>query len=513
MNSKRPNILLITTDQQHWNTIHALGNEVIQTPNLDRIVNEGVAFERAYVANPVCSPSRSTMITGEYPSRHGCWNIGVALDQSRITMGELLQQEGYLTGLFGKAHFQPVLKEGSFEAPPHIHSRKFWQTWDGPYYGFQKVAMVHGHADEDSSHGMHYGAWLVDQGIDTKKYFGPQGGHREGSWDLPEELHYTRWTTDKTMEFIEEAANHQAGESDESDQPFLAWCSFQDPHNAFLCPEPWNSMYDPEKMPPFNEREGEMADKPSIHHCLIEDRMKDLDAAVTADPGHDTGGIQCLGATNRKIGYERARKWLASYYSMISLIDYHIGRILDKLDELGIADDTLVLFTSDHGDYAGNHGLWLKGPIHYEDIIRVPFLARWKGHLTAGKKTDALVSLVDIAPTIAEVCGMEVLPSMQGISQLKTFHNPDQASRDWCLVENRAEPTFYVKTLVTERYKLNYYLGRNEGELYDLQEDPLEYVNLYNNPEYASIKMEMFTKLIDIYGDLEYPIPSRQSFA
>jgi arylsulfatase A-like enzyme len=217
---QKPNILLITTDQQHWNTIHALGNDSIKTPNLDRLVSEGISFDRAYVANPVCSPSRSSIITGEYPSRHGCWNIGVALDQNKTTIGQVLKENGYRTGLFGKAHFQPVLKEGSLEAPPHIHDREFWRNWDGPYYGFEKVAMVHGHADEESSHGMHYGAWLVDQGVDPSKYFGPKGGYREGSWDIPEEYHYTRWTANQTMEFIQQAAGKaEEGSADQSSEP------------------------------------------------------------------------------------------------------------------------------------------------------------------------------------------------------------------------------------------------------------------------------------------------------
>ncbi|WEG10961.1 sulfatase-like hydrolase/transferase [Pullulanibacillus sp. KACC 23026] len=502
-----PNILFITTDQQHWNTIRALGAEKINTPNLDRLVKEGVAFERAYVTNPTCSPSRSSIITGKYPSRHGCWNIGVALDQSHPSIGEILSENGFHTGLFGKAHFQPVLKEGSFEGKPNIHHREFWKKWDGPYYGFEKVAMVHGHADEDSSHGMHYGVWLEEQGIDPSQYFGPNGGHREGSWDLPEKFHYTRWTADRTMEFIESTVGEGDG------KPFFAWCSFQDPHNAFLCPEPWNSMYNPEDLPPFNELEGEMEDKPKIHNYLIEDRMDELDVKAMADPGHDTGGIQCLGHTNKKIGYDRARKWLASYYAMISLIDHHIGRILDKLDQLHLSENTLVIFTSDHGDYAGNHGLWLKGPIHYEDILRVPFLVRWKNRIPSGIRTDSLLSLVDLAPTLLDICGIEPVTAMQGITQKETFLNPGKASRGWCLVENRAEPHFYVKTLVKDQYKLNYFLSRQEGELYDLKEDPYEYVNLYNKPEYAELRTKMFMELIDIYGNLENPYPVRESFA
>ncbi|UOF88745.1 sulfatase-like hydrolase/transferase [Fodinisporobacter ferrooxydans] len=510
MNQTRPNILLITTDQQHHNTIHALGNEAIQTPNLDRLAKEGVAFRRAYTANPVCSPSRSSILTGEYPSRHGCWNIGVALDKNRPTLSQTLSNKGYSTALFGKAHFQPVLKRGSFEAPPHIHDREFWKSWKGPYYGFEQVKMVHGHSDEDSSHGMHYGAWLADQGIDPAKYFGPGGGYREGSWDLPEDLHYTRWSADQTIEFMRSHVNHTDHYENE---PFFAWCSFQDPHNAFLAPEPWASMYDPEKLPSFLEREGEMLDKTRLHQCLIDNRLHELDVEMTTDPGHATRGIQCLGITTNKIGFERARRWLATYYGMISLIDFHIGRVLKTLDNLGLADNTIVIFTSDHGDYAGNHGIWLKGPLHYEDVIRIPFLVRWPDKIPSNMQTDCLMSLVDLVPTLLEACGLPDSSTTQGVSQLQTWFNPKTSSRDWCLVENRAEPTFYVKTMVTDRYKLNYFLDRNEGELYDLYNDPNEFINLYNKTEYTDIRISLLMKLIDVYGQLENQYPSRQSFA
>lgn len=501
---KRPNILLITTDQQHANTIHALGNSVIQTPNLDALAGRGISFGRTYVTNPVCSPSRSSILTGEYPSRHGCWNIGVKLDEGRPRVSDVLCENGYRTALFGKTHFQPVLAEGSFEAPPHVFDRDFWRNWSGPYYGFQEVKMLHGHSDEISSSGMHYGAWLEDQGVDIQHFFGPGGGYREGKWDLPEELHYTRWTANQTIEFLER---------NNSDNPFFIWCSFQDPHNAFLVPEPWDSLYNEETLPEFVRQDGEIDGKPLLYQYLIQDKLDEMDVAITSDPNHPTKGIQCLGPTTDRIGEARAKRWLSAYYGMISLIDYHVGRVLETLDRLDLTRDTLVIFTSDHGDYAGNHGLWLKGPLHYEDVIRVPFIVSWPEQIPENVQSDSLQSLVDLAPTLYEICGVDTAPFVQGVSQFHTWAHPDQAVRDYCLVENRAEPTFYVKTIVGERYKLNYFLGRNEGELYDLKEDPNEFVNLFSDPNYAGIVLEMLQLMVDMHGQIEGPYPERQSFA
>ena len=507
LDGEKPNILLITTDQQHWNTIHALGNPAIRTPNLDRLAREGVAFRRAYVTSPVCSPSRSTMITGEYPSRHGCWQVGVALDPGRPTIGRILSGHGYATGLFGKAHFQPC-EEGSFESPPHIHDRAFWRGFRGPYYGFETVAMGHGHGDSPFAHGMHYGVWLEEQGIDPMDYFLPGKDNAWGEpWALPEQYHYTRWTADRTMEFMEKRAGRG---------PFFAWCSFQDPHDKFLCPEPWASMYDPDSLPPFRESPDESAGKPAVYRYLLEGRIFDFPREQLPPDAEPLirGQMQCLLFTNDSIGRSEARKWLAAYYGMISLIDHHVGRLLDKLEELGIADRTLVVFTSDHGDYAGNHNLWLKGPLHYEDIIRVPFLARWSGRLPEGVQTDALFSMADLAPTLLEAFGLPPAPHMQGVSQWRTMLNPETPSRGWCLVENRVHPDYYVKTIVTDRFKMNYVLNREaDGELYDLREDPDEFRNVYGHPDYAGVRMRLLEKLVDAYGRLENPYPPRTCFA
>ncbi len=506
--TNRPNILLITTDQQHANTIHALGNAVIQTPNLDRLVKEGAAFDRAYCANPVCSPSRSSILTGQYPSSHGCWNIGVALPEDNITLSQVLSEQGYRTGLFGKAHFQPVLSEGGFESPPNIFNRDFWRNWNGPYYGFDEVQMVHGHAGEISSHGMHFGVWLEDQGVDTSKYFGPRGTHREGSWDLPEEYHYTRWTADQTISFLESGDTEQSAED-----PFFAWCSFQDPHDSYLAPEPWASKYDPGQIPAFHKKEGEMSDKTLLHQCAIKNEWGALDINPTGDPFDTDKVVQCLGWTTDEIGEQRAKQWVATYYGMVSLVDYHVGRILDTLNNQQLSENTIVIFTTDHGDYLGNHGIWLKGPLHYEDVIRLPFLVRWSNEIPGGMRSGSLMSLVDIAPTLLDICDMQDAMPCQGVSQRNAWLNPHHAARDWCLVENRAEDNIYVKTLVREKYKLNVHLHSGEGELYDLENDPHEFHNLYQNNDYTTIANRLLQQLLKIDADLEGPYPPRQSFA
>lgn len=257
-----------------------------------------------------------------------------------------------------------------------------------------------------------------------------------------------------------------------------------------------------------------MADKTRWHRALWEGQLPDLGISYVPDPDHPTGGIQCLGYTTPGIGEARARRWLATYYGMISLIDHHVGRLLTGLDALGLTRDTIVLFTTDHGEYAGNHGLWLKGPLHYEDIIRVPFIVRWPGVVPANVRSESLISLVDVAPTLLDVIGCSVPVTMQGVSQRETWRNPAHACRSWCLVENRAEPSVYVKSLVTPRYKLNYFLGWGEGELYDLQEDPHEFVNLYHTSGVATtVQPDLFRQLVDITGSLENPYPPRRAFA
>ncbi|NJN81417.1 MAG: sulfatase-like hydrolase/transferase, partial [Caldilineaceae bacterium] len=238
----RPNILLITSDQQHWNTLGRL-NPNVQTPNLDRLAERGTLFTRAYCPNPTCSPTRSSIITGQYPSQHGCYSLGTKLSEQAHTVGEDFSAAGYRTALVGKAHFQPLRGTDEFpslEAYPILQDLDFWRSFHGPFYGFDHVELARNHADE-AHVGQHYAIWMEEQGcLNWRDYFKPPTGHNANQkhrWELPEAFHYDRWIAERSMALLEEYRRN--------DESFLLWASFFDPHPPYLAPTPWDTLYDP----------------------------------------------------------------------------------------------------------------------------------------------------------------------------------------------------------------------------------------------------------------------------
>ena len=192
---------------------------------------------------------------------------------------------------------------------------------------------------------------------------------------------------------------------------------------------------------------------------------------------------------------------MAVYYGMVSLMDREIGRILGRLDQLGIADNTLVVFSTDHGHFLGQHGLIAKGAFHYEDLIRLPFLVRWPGRVPAGAVNSSLQSLVDLAPTFLRAAGIDIPGQMQGADQLAEWTgavgNEERPARDHVLVENRHQPSaLHLRTLVDRRYKLTVYRGHAYGELFDLQEDPEERRNRWHDPAFAEIKSNLLQRFV-----------------
>ena len=197
------------------------------------------------------------------------------------------------------------------------------------------------------------------------------------------------------------------------------------------------------------------------------------------------------------------RRSMAAYYGMISLMDLEIGHILDKLDELGIADNTLVVFTTDHGHFLGQHGLIAKGAFHYEDLLRIPMIARYPGRLPAGKVSTDLQSIIDLPATFLAAAGIAVPGAMQSQNQLKIWAGEEPA-REWVLVENRHNPTsVHLRTLITERYKITVYRSADYGELFDLEADPNELHNCWDDPSYAEVKSKMLLKFVQAEIQIE----------
>ncbi len=483
------NILLLTSDQQHWFTL-GVQNPEIQTPNLDRLAAQGTRFDRAYTVNPTCTPTRASIITGQYPSQHGAWSLGTKLPEEALTLGETLGSHGYRTALVGKAHFQQLYdhpRYRSIESNPLQNNLDFWREFNEPFYGFQEVELARNHTNEFHV-GQHYALWMEEKGFKNWRdcFLSPAGNRKPGeqkhSWNIPEEFHYDAWIADRVNQRLEKY--HARGER------FFLWASFLDPHPPYLVPSPWDKMYDPAKLTLPEGVENEFASMPP-HYGKTQEENPDYSMYQEKD------GFTCHGFHSHLVDREKLAQDVAVYYGMISLMDKYIGKILDKLDALGLTNDTLVVFTTDHGHFYGHHGLIAKGSFHYEDAIKVPFLARLPGAIPAGQTSNALQSLVDLAPSFLDYAGVEVPRAMTGLSQRAAWEGRQSSVRDHVIVENRHQPTtMHMKTWVDERYKLTVYYNQGYGELFDLRNDPGEHHNLWDAPERRELRGALLLKFL-----------------
>ena len=483
----RKNILLITSDQQHWCTLGHLNPEV-KTPNLDRLAARGTTYCRSYTVNPTCTPTRATLITGQYPSQHGAWALGTKLPDNAHTIGDDLQEAGYRTALIGKAHFQQVLDHPRFrsiESNPHQQDLEWWKEFNGPFYGFDYVELARNHADEYHV-GQHYALWMEKKGFtDWRQCFWPPAGTAErqyGTWNMPEEYHYDAWIAERT--------NAKMAEYAENGENFMLWASFLDPHPPYLAPEPWATMYDPDRLTVPEITPGEH-DRNPPHFQLTQEEKPDF------APWQEPGGHVMHGFHSHLRDRAGRARDMAIYYGMISLMDKYIGKILGQLEALGLTENTLVVFTSDHGNLFGQHGLTAKGAFLYEDMIRVPLIVSMPGTVPAGVTSPALQSLVDLPVTFLSAAEVAVPRTMTGVDQKQVWYGQSASARDHVIVENRHQPTtIHQRTYVNERYKLTVYYNREYGELFDLQEDPGEQHNLWADPAAADLKCRLLLKLI-----------------
>jgi arylsulfatase A-like enzyme len=489
------------SDQHRADCLGAAGNPILQTPSLDRLAREGTLCSRAYVQNPICMPSRSTLFTGRYPRSHRVRTNGVPLPTTEITIADVLTHSGYHTASFGKLHFTPTA------APPEPHlkeSTQLWRdrpdelaAWHGPYYGLQHVDLSIGH----NLPAGHYGAWLRREHPDALPLFKqdaalqpPTGAH--GSWKsaVPVELHASTWIADRTIDYLQDRSTR--------DQPFFAVCSFPDPHHPFAPPAPYADMYDPADVPMPHGRGDELGSLPPHFR------------------EHFRGAWSRQGPTHAEhpegLPEAHLREIMAHYYGMISLVDHSIGRVLDTLDRTGLAENTLVLFTSDHGELLGDHGLLLKGPFLYEGLVRIPLIWRLPGRIRAGATLDHVAGHVDVTQTILDFLGVDAPAGVQGQSLAGALETGETAGlRLWQLTEYHTgfDPDLTLKQLHTGRYKLTYYGHPHFGELFDLQSDPHEERNLFHDPASAGLRHQLTTMLLDALMATEDPLPPQISFA
>ncbi len=498
----RRNVLFITSDQQHWLAMGYLNPEV-KTPNLDRLVRSGMTFHRAYTVNPTCTPTRASWITGLYPSQHGAYSLGTKLMESVPTLGDYFQHAGYHTGLVGKAHFQPLLSTPeypSLEAYPLLHDLEFWRSFKGPFYGFKQAELARNHTDE-SHVGQHYALWLTEKtgGTAWRRHFLPNPrqypdfpgypesdrtrlANGDGVWDIPEELHYNAWIAERT--------NAQLADCKARGENFFLWASFFDPHPQYMVPEPYASLYDPDHVTVPEHTPGEFDDKPPY---FKQSQDPHADFSAFAEPG----GNAVHGSGCHLVPRALRAKRIATMYGMMTMLDKYIGKILDKLDELGLTENTLVCFTTDHGDFLGQHGLTMKAIHHYEDLIRVPLVASLPGVIPAGAVSDALQSTVDLPQTFLDIAGVPVPRTMAGVVETPVWTGAALAARDHVVVENQHQPTtLNLRTLVTPRHKLTVHFNKPYGELYDLEQDPGELVNLWDHPGCAALKRDLLLKFV-----------------
>jgi uncharacterized sulfatase len=496
-----PNVLVITSDQQRTDSISAYGSGFTSTPALDRLGREGALCERAYCANPVCTPARASIFSGRYLSRHGAWNVGTSIPEEEVLLSHRLADRGYRTHYIGKAHFQGF---GAATAERvRRHPEEPGPEYDrpgGPYYGFQSVELGSGHV----AYGLqqHYGRWVRRQ-VSAEDFAAFRRLHRRGGeipggfggqahdWDLPERLHSSVWMADRSIAFLEEQA--AAGE------PFFLAVGFQDPHHPHALPRDFADRLDPAEVPLPRHVEGETADKPP-HFGQAHRGELDRSPLQGAFP---VAG-QSAGHQYHAIPEAESREGRAYYYGMVRLMDRELGRILAALDRLDLAANTIVVFTTDHGELLGDHGLWMKGPFHYEELVRIPLLFRWPASWPAGRRPRGLISQVDIVPTVLAALGEPVPDGVDGVDAGPLLRGEAAAVRDHALVECVDDPAgLRLKTLVTPAWKLTWYAGQPYGELYDLTEDPGEVVNRWDDPAHAPRRAALLGRLLAAMEPLE----------
>jgi len=484
----RPNILWFCTDQQRFDTIAALGNKHIRTPRIDRFIEEGFAFTHAYCQSPICTPSRASFLTGTYPSALGVNGNGFAEFPSEYAgrlLPHRLAKAGYDCGLVGKLHLASPA-EGQ---EPRV---------DDGYRFFQ---YSHDHKGPNDR-GHDYADWLRALGVDAAQLLGERevndpASYRQGAKlksfggvyeptperdNVPTDKHQSRWCAEQAIDFI--SAERQ------QDQPWFLSVNPFDPHPPFDAPWEYFRRYDPAQLPGAHFERGD-----------LEHQQRLCEAGVD---------FQSQPRTQEELGVQSMQ---ASYYAMVEQLDHEFGRLLDHLEATGVRDNTLIIFTSDHGESLGDHGMLLKGCRFFEGLVRVPLILSWKAAFSGGGRSDALVELLDIAPTICDAVGLQQPWYHQGHSLMPILNGSTESHREFVRTEFYGAINYPDQTTATmyreRRWKLVTYHGKDLFELYDLEADPWEHEDLSRSSAHQVILMDLLRKSFDATVVARPPAPER----
>jgi choline-sulfatase len=465
-----PNILWICADQQRFDTLEGLSNSLIKTPNLRRLMSESVTFTNAFVQTPICSPSRACFLTGRYPHVTGLRANGQRIRPTERLVTRILADNEYTCGLAGKLHLSPC-------AGGRVEER----IDDG----YQMFEWSHDISDSWPQNNK-WRNWLDRQGVKLPKFPG-----RDGAWGMPIDPKYTQtaWCADVANRFMRQQRDFT---------PWLMSVNIFQPHPPFFPTEEYLSHYDPAKMPDPAYKEGELNYKSLFQQV-------DHKAAYA-------GTSLSFTATSP----EEHRKNTAAYYAMIEQVDTEVGHMLQTLDETGQADNTIVIFMSDHGEMLGDHGIYMKGPYFYDCLTRVPLIIRWPKHFQGGRKVDALVEMVDIVPTLLDAAGIPIHSGVQGRSLMPLLTGQTTTHRDSVYMEYLDANFAYqvppmLTSVRTDKWKLTFCHQPKSGELYDLQNDPGEFTNLWDDPHHKDAREMMLQTMVDRLIETTDPLPERHS--
>ncbi|MDH5453999.1 MAG: sulfatase-like hydrolase/transferase [Paracoccaceae bacterium] len=517
MNKKKPNILLITSDQQRWDCF-GFGPRKVRMRNVEQLAARGTRFDCCITPNPLCQPARASILTGKLPLSHGVVDNGIDLNPAFAEEGFAAQlgHNGYKTAKIGKAHLSSKATFAPTGSPECQHSSvNFGEDWFGPYMGFDHVELVVvGHFTRvtppahispmpfEPPHGLHYERWFHSRGepgearkawLDSTDGKGLQAAQ---TWNsaLPSEWHSTNWVTDRSIDWLRRNAA--------SDQPFCMWVSYPDPHHPFDCPAPWNRLYDPSEVDLPEHRSLDLDCRPWWHQALYGQK-------------EDIGFEQYGGKGNSKVARaatpteDQLRATTANYYGMIEFLDHGVGRLMSELRDLGLDEDTIVVYTTDHGELLGDHGLMFKGPTLYEGLLRVGMVIAGPG-IPGGKVVDDPVSTLDLAATFYDYADATPPDGIQSRSLRKVIDGTKHrefALCEWNVGKARYGVELEIRAVRTRRYKAIFERLSGTGELYDLAEDPDELVNLFETLDHRHIRDELDAMCRSRPGAVLDPLP------